>query len=77
MELVFKNSVHNFSDENSGFNDGQAVWQGRVDFLHYFAGFLATMFPTTATVEADLLLLIYKKDEYRNLLTDFSLKGVL
>ena len=76
-EPVFTNALNNCSDASTGFNDGWALCQGRFDYLRKFVGGLATMFPNTATVEADFSLIGYEKDEYRNSLTDFSLEGIL
>ena len=45
--------------------------------LVMFAGGLATTFPGTSTVESDFLVLGWEKDEYRTMLSDLSLKGIL
>ena len=42
-----------------------------------FAAGLATTFPGTSTVESDFLVLGWEKDEYRTMLSDLSLKGIL
>ena len=42
-----------------------------------FAGGLAASFPGTSTVESDFLILGWEKDEYRTMLKDLSLKGIL
>ena len=42
-----------------------------------FAGGLATTFPGTSTVELDVLVLGWEKDEYRIMLSDLSLEGIL
>ena len=46
-----------------------------VETLNEFFGPLATVFPTTATVEADFSAIRIEKDDYRDSLTDFSLEG--
>ena len=38
---------------------------------------LATTFPRTSTVESDFLVLGWEKDEYRTILSDLSLEGIL
>ena len=38
---------------------------------------LATTFPGTSTVESDFLVLEWEKDEYRPILSDLSLEGIL
>jgi hypothetical protein len=45
--------------------------------LKEFCGGLATVFPTTATVESDFSNVNREKDKYRAALTDFSLEGRL
>lgn len=42
-----------------------------------FAGGLATTFPGTSTVESDFSVLGWEKDEYRTMLSDLSLEGIL
>ena len=42
-----------------------------------FAGGLATAFPGTSIVELDFLVLEWEKDEYRTMLSDLSLEGIL
>ena len=42
-----------------------------------FAAGLATTFPGTSTVELDVLVLGWEKDEYRIMLSDLSLEGIL
>jgi hypothetical protein len=49
----------------------------RVPLLHDFFGGLATVFPGTATVEADFSDLKWTKDKYSVSLSDFSLEAKL
>ena len=42
-----------------------------------FAGGLATTFPGTSTVESAFFVLGWEKDEYRTMLSDLSLEGIL
>jgi hypothetical protein len=42
-----------------------------------FCGALATVFPGTASVEADSSVIKWEKDEYRTSLADISLEGIL
>ena len=53
------------------------VRSGRFGELRLFAGGPASMFPSTATVEADSSLASGEKTDYRASLSDFSLEGVL
>jgi hypothetical protein len=45
-------------------------------FKRFFHG-LVSVFPGTATVELDFLLINWEKDDYCAGLTDFSLQGIL
>lgn len=76
-EVQFKESLDACSDLRDKFCDAWALCGGRFGVLREFAGGLASMFPNTATVEADFSLIGYEKDEYRQSLTDFSLEGIL
>jgi hypothetical protein len=42
-----------------------------------FAGGLATTFPGTGTMESDFLVLGWEKGDYRTMLSDLSLVGIL
>ncbi|KAI0565239.1 Arginyl-tRNA--protein transferase 1 [Gracilaria domingensis] len=56
------------------------AWRGfraKYKELHRFAAGLATIFPGTATVEADFSVIKWEKDEYLQALTDVSLEGIL
>ena len=58
----------------------QVAWHsltGRFPRLYNFVGGLATIFPTTATVESDFSVFKWEKDEYRQNLLDVSLEGVM
>jgi hypothetical protein len=53
-------------------------YDNKFGLLKRFFGGLAFVFPGTATMESNLLLLInWENDDYCVGLTDFSLKGIL
>jgi hypothetical protein len=76
-ESVFKAGVNKCSDASTSFLKGWDLTTGRFQKLRQFCGGLASMFPNTATVEADFSLIGWEKDDYRQSLTDFSLEGIL
>jgi len=45
--------------------------------LKDFCGGIATVFPNTATVEADFSNISWEKDDFRKSLTYLSLEGIL
>ena len=49
----------------------------RFNVLRDFCGGIATVFPNTATVEADFSNISWEKDDSRTGLTDLSLEGIL
>lgn len=76
-ERQFKVALDQCTDAETGFEKGWALCNGRFEKLKLFAGGLASMFPNTATVEADFSLIGVEKPSNRTSLTDFSLEGVL
>ena len=64
-------------DEASEFEVCWKPFDGRFTRVYEFLGGLATVFPTTATVEADFSALKWTKDEYSQSLSDFSLEAKL
>ena len=73
---VFKYLVENTS-ECETFAAAWGLLHKEYPLLVTFAGGLATTFPGTITVELDFLVLGWEKDEYRTMLSDLSLKGIL
>jgi hypothetical protein len=45
--------------------------------LRDFAGGLATVLPSAATVESDFSLMKWEKNKFRSVQTDLSLEGIL
>ena len=66
-------------DTNTPFKDAWALpsIEGKLDDLVEFAGGYASVFPNTATVEADFSDLKYEKDIWRKSLSNLSLQGIL
>ena len=60
-----------------GFMDGWSYTGVRFTVLRYFCSGLVTVFPGTDTVESDLSIVKYFKNDFRNSLTDFYLEGIL
>jgi hypothetical protein len=59
------------------FRESWKILEERFEELVEFSGGLATIFPSTATVESDFSVIGWEKDIYRSALTDFSLEGLL
>lgn len=78
-EPQFKEAVLSALDEHgvAGFKDAWEPTSGRFPLLQKFCGGLASAFPNTATVESDISVIGWEKDESRTDLTDFSLEGIL
>lgn len=76
-EMWLKESLDKCSDVSTSFDEGWNLCKGRFVDLCQFAGGLASMFPNTASVEADFSLVGGEKTVYRTSLTDFSLEGIL
>ena len=76
-EALFKDLLVKCSDLSTSFDKGWGLCQGWFDSLRQFAGGLASMFPNTASVESDFLLVGVEKTVYRQSQTDFSLEGIL
>jgi hypothetical protein len=55
----------------------ECIARTRVPLLYEFFGGLATIFPGTATVEADFSDLKWAKNEYSTSMSDFSLEAKL
>ena len=73
---VFKHLIENTS-ECETFAAAWSWLNKEYPLLVTFAGGLATTFPGTITVELDFLVLGWEKDEYRTMLSDLSLEGIL
>eukprot|EP00171_Calliarthron_tuberculosum_P002966 IDg2966t1 len=76
-ERWLKECLDNCSDVSTSFDEGWNMCKGQFGELREFAGGIASMFPNTATVEADFSLIGGEKTVYRTSLTDFSLEGIL
>lgn len=76
-ERWLREALDKCSDTSTSFDEGWSLCKGKFGELRQFAGGLASMFPNTATVEADFSLIGGHKTVYRTSLTDFSLEGIL
>ena len=76
VEFVLKNQL-NSHNERTSFEDGWNPLQGRFNTLKDFCGGLASVFPSTSTVESNFSVINYKKNIYRTAHTDLSLEGIL
>jgi hypothetical protein len=75
-EQTLKASLDNCTD-CSGFADVWHMLGEKFTPLRDFAGGLATVSPSAATVESDFSLMNWEKNKFRRAQTDFSLKGIL
>lgn len=73
---AFKAVVDSF-DSTTPFKEAWMPLGSEYHLLREFCGGLASVFPNTATVESDISILRWEKDDHRKALTDFSLEGVL
>ena len=73
---VFKKFAHNTS-ELKAFAEAWEWLYKTYPKLVTFAGCMATTFPGTSTVASDFFVIGWEKDEYRTLLSDLSLEGIL
>ena len=65
-------------DTSSSFVDAWIVQRSNgFQHLHAFRGGIATLFPETCTVESDISVLRWEKDNFRKSLSDFGLKAIL
>jgi hypothetical protein len=67
-------TISNNPPVEEDFNKSWVSFSHRFPLLCDFCGGMATLFPTTATVESDFSNLKWEKDDFRCLLTDFSLE---
>ena len=74
---VVRTAIETCDVSKTSFEEGWAVVSGRFPLLMKFSGGLATAFPNAATVESDLSILGYEKNENRSGLTDFLVEGIL
>ena len=72
----FQELVQNTSKCES-FGDAWSWLYAKYPRLVTFSGGLATTFPGTSTVESDFSVIGWEKDEYRAMLSDLSLEGIL
>ncbi|KAI9913887.1 hypothetical protein PsorP6_005518 [Peronosclerospora sorghi] len=75
-EPALKNVLERCDSRNS-FEQGWDYVQQRFGYLEWFCGGLATAFTGPSTVESDLSLVRWEKDNFRTALTEFSLEGIL
>lgn len=73
---VFKKLVQNTSELKT-FAEAWGWLYKTYPMLVAFAGGMATTFPGTSTVESDFSVIGWEKDEYRTMLSDHSLEGIL
>ena len=72
----FQELVQNTSKCES-FGEAWSWLYAKYPRLVTYSGGLATTFPGTSTVESDFSVIGWEKDEYRTMLSDLSLKGIL
>jgi hypothetical protein len=61
----------------SSFVEGWSLFKARFPNLIDYCGIIATLFPGTSTVEFDISMLHWEKDEFYKALSDFGLEGIL
>jgi hypothetical protein len=76
-EPPFKAAVDKCSDARTHFHAGWAHCDNRFPGLQAYCGGLASVFQNTGSVESDVSVIGWEKDEYRQSLTDFSLESTL
>ena len=77
VDEPLRNAIQNLKNPKS-FEDGwKCIGSGRFEELNEFCGSVATVFPGTATVEADFSVVNFEKNQYRSALTNLSLEGIL
>lgn len=59
------------------FETAWTVMKGRFEILRDFCGGIAALFPNTASVESDFSVLGWEKNEYKSMMTDLAVEGVL
>ena len=64
-------------DANTSFECAWALLSGRFPHLAEFCGGVASIFPSTSTVESDFSVLRWEKDDHRKSISDFGLEGVM
>ncbi|GMH36905.1 hypothetical protein BSKO_04778 [Bryopsis sp. KO-2023] len=76
-DTVFKSAIDSHDERTSFKTAWSCVPSGKFTNLRRFVGGLATVFPTTSSVESDFSIVKWEKNVTRQSLTDFSLEGVL
>ena len=61
----------------TSFEGGWGILGTKFPKLKRLCGGFASVFPGTSTVESDFSVIGWEKNEYRTVLTDFSLEGIL
>ena len=72
--------IKSFIKTSSNFKSFEESWsplRNKFPSLYEFVAGLATVFPGTATVEANFSLIKWMKDEFSSALTNFALEGIL
>ena len=73
---IFSKALDSFNYFTS-FEKAWLIVEPKFNVLRDFCGGIATVFPNTATVEADFSNISWEKDDSRTALTDLSLEGIL
>ena len=71
-----KRSIDSF-DKGAAYRDAWKGLQNTYPLLERFVGSLATIFPSTSTVESNFSVVKYEKTRNRMCLSDASFKGIL
>jgi hypothetical protein len=82
LKLAFRGNtlMKKLIHESSGIHSFEESWQVLGDdyeILQEFCGDIASVLPSTASVEADFSLINWTKDAYSRSMTDFSLESIL
>ncbi len=75
-EPMLKQGIDAMSGKSS-FKDGWSLLGARFPNLMDYYGVVATLFSGTSMVESNFSVMLWEKDEYRKVLSDFGLEGVL
>jgi hypothetical protein len=75
-ELVLKQGIDALIG-NSSFAEGSSLLEARFSNLIDYCGAIVTLFRGTSTVESDFFVLRWENDEFRKVLSDLGLEGVL
>ena len=76
VEEGFREMIE-YMDDLISFDEAWSLIRNKYPLLCMFFGGLASVFPGTSTVESDFSIIGFEKDDYRAVLTNFSLEGIL